>query len=533
MDFNIKFDGRGYLQGEITESILKNRGVSADFFKPKKKDMLPLTDLKNIEAAYNILLKHIKNKDEIAILADTDTDGITSGAIIYRYLMGMKVSPYYYINHGKAHGLNADESYYDELFDCKLVIVVDSLNDRVTEYKELHDAGIDVIVLDHHMIKPDIPYSDYITLVSSQDDYGNPQLSGAGVVWKFCKYIDSVRRSDFADKYADLAAVGILADVMDMTVSENRYIVYQGLQNLQNLALKKMVGGYEFNSRCVLFSIAPLINSANRMDKNMVALRAMLSDDNKDVLCYMRILRKCKEYQDESVAQIIENTAESVAEQVKNDAKFLFVEIEKAHGLNGLVATKLADRYDRPVFAVTYEDGVYRGSLRCNDNFDLSGTVNASGLAKAMGHEGAAGFELPEENKDKFFEYLNETLKNRTADMRVDIDVLLNAEDFDMILAKMIHDIDYVTGKNFKPISFLVEGITDYTVSTWKEGKHLLLDCGKNLRVIKWNSSYDTDRFDDASIFEEPFRAYGTIQIGGFGRDKKVWLIAEEIELME
>ena len=534
MDFRVKFDGRGCFGDEIVSHIMADRGIDEGFIYPKSKDMLPLKSLKNVDNAYELLKKIASEKKSIAILADTDTDGVTSGTIMYRYLEDMGLDPDIFINHGKSHGLDRREPYYEKLDEFDLLIVVDSLNNTIDEYKELHDKGVAILVLDHHMIDPDVPYSDYVLLVSSQDGYKNPQLSGAGVVWKFCKYIDSKEKTKFADKYVDLAAIGISSDVMDMTVPENRYIVYKGLKNLQNLAVKKIVGSYEFNSRGILFSVAPLINAANRMDENETALNALLEDDNKTVLALLRVLKKCKAKQDDRVTEIIEETKDSVEKQVKDDAKFLFVEVDNAHGLNGLVATKLADKYDRPTFAVTYgNDGYYRGSLRCNDDFDLSGAVNATGIARAMGHEGAAGFELPEENKEDFFEELNEALKHKTADTTIDIDVQLSASDFDMYLANLIHDIDYVSGKNFKPITFLVEGIDDYSVKTWKEGKHLLLECGNNFTVIKWNSPYSTERFDDAAIFEEPFRAYGTIQIGGYGRSRGVWLIADEIELME
>lgn len=533
MNYNIGYDGRGDFADEIVRHILRNRGVDEKFLHPEVSDMLPLDSLKNIGTAYDKLMKYINDGADIAVLADTDTDGVTAGAIMYRYLKDMGVEPKIYINHGKAHGVSFDEDNYLEMINSDLLIVVDSLNATVEEYKDLRGNNTDVIVLDHHNINPDVKYDDYITLVSSQDMYNNPQLSGAGVVWKFCKYVDSKQDTKFADNYVDLAAVGIAADVMDMTVPENRYIVYTGLNNLQNLALKKIVGSYEFNSRGILFSVAPLINSANRLDENEAALSAMIEDDNKTVLRHIRTLKKCKESQDQRVSVVLEEVQKDVDRQVQHDAKFLFVQGEGIGGLSGLVATKLSDKYDRPTFVVTYSPkfDVYAGSLRCNDNFDLAGAVNASGLAKAMGHEGAAGFELQRKNLSKFIDYMDKALENRVADMNVDIDVLVNASDFDLYLAEKIHDIDFVSGKNFKPVMFLVDGISKYQVGTWKEGRHLVLDCGAGLNVIKWNSPYSTSTFEDASLFEEPFEAYGTIQTGGFGRKKKVWLIAEEIEL--
>ncbi len=114
------------------------------------------------------------------------------------------------------------------------------------------------LFLDHHAIKREIPYDTYTILISSQRDYDNSQLSGAGVVWKFCKYLDEQFLTDYADELVDLAACGLVGDMMDMTVMENRYIVSKGLEKIYNPAVKKIVGGFEFNSTAIAFSIAQL-----------------------------------------------------------------------------------------------------------------------------------------------------------------------------------------------------------------------------------------------------------------------------------
>ena len=538
MDYKVKYDGRGDFPDEIVANIQKNRGIDDKFLRPTAKDLLPLDALKNVDKAYDLLMDAINTGTSVAILADTDADGITSGTIMYRYIKKITpieadVEPYICINHGKKHGLCKDEDYFEGLKNYRLLIVVDSLNSGIDEYKELVNSGVKIIVLDHHNINPEVPYDDYVTLVSSQRDYDNPQLSGAGVVWKFCKYCDMRNKTYDADEFVDLAAIGIAADVMDMTVMENRYIVYEGLQRLNNPAVKKIVGSYEFNSRGILFSVAPLINAANRMDQNDVALEALLEISDKSLRKEMRVFKKCKTDQDDKVTKAIESMQNEVEDQINDDAKFLFVGAEDISGLSGLIATKLASRYDRPVFVVSDCGGEYKGSLRCNNSFNLAEAVNNSGLAIASGHEGAAGFSIKAENVVAFEEYMNKALENQTADMAIEVDVQLDADDFSMALAHRIHDIDYVSGKNFQPITFLVDGVEDYEVGTFKDGKHLVLNCGSHLTIVKWNSPYDIDEFNDGAMFHTPLRASGTIQIGGFGANRKTWLIADEIELME
>lgn len=153
-------------------------------------------------------------------------------------------------------------------------------------------------------------------MVSSQRSYDNPHLSGSGVVWKFCKYLDSKFGTYYADELMDLAACGLVSDMMDMTVMENRYIVYQGLQQIRNPAIKKIVGSFPFNSTAISFSIAPIINAANRMGKNEVAVKAFLADENKTVLKYIKELKGCKEAQNEEVDRLLPDVIEQCEQQL-------------------------------------------------------------------------------------------------------------------------------------------------------------------------------------------------------------------------
>ena len=223
--YNIKSDCRGMNDIDIFDTILTDRGiVDVDhFLNPTEDDLLPLDSLPNVHKAYEILMKHIEDENHISILADTDTDGITSGAIMYRYLKHYTDNISIYINGGKAHGLIGQD--LERFNEAKLVIIVDSLDADCSSYKQLADDGKDIIVLDHHEVNSEVPYDNYVTLVTSQVNYDNKSLSGAGVVWKFCKYIDLQEMNDYTDNYVDLAACGLVADMMDVTVSENRYII--------------------------------------------------------------------------------------------------------------------------------------------------------------------------------------------------------------------------------------------------------------------------------------------------------------------
>ena len=314
--YKILNDCRGMYEQDIFDTIIAQRHIDNPerFFNPTEDDLLPLDSLKNIDKAFLRVEKALQNDENIAILADTDTDGITSGAIITRYLKNFTSNVVTFIDEGKQHGLIGQDLKKFLSFD--LLIIVDSLDKNTSQYEKLKQSGVDIIILDHHSINPKIPYDDVSILVSSQRDYNNPQLSGAGVTWKFCKYFDTIYGTTYADELVDLAACGIVADMMDMTVMENRYIVSKGLECIYNLALKKIVGGFEFNSTAISFSVAPIINASNRMNQNDIAMKAFLEDDNKQVLAYIKQLKKCKEDQNNEVSKLLPGIIEQCENQI-------------------------------------------------------------------------------------------------------------------------------------------------------------------------------------------------------------------------
>lgn len=528
--YNIKIDGRGLMDEEIIELIMENRGIDdvEHFLNPTEDDLLPLDALKNIDKAYEIIERHINKKSKIAILADTDTDGITSGAIIARYLKNFTEEDNIdvFINEGKAHGL--DKKTNNRFMDYKLLIVVDSLDKNISNYMAIkNDFNCDIVVLDHHAIDSKVPYDDYVCLVSSQRDYDNQQLSGAGVCWKFCKYYDEQNLTEYADELVDLAATGIVADMMDITVPENRYIVSKGLEEIHNLALKKIIGSYEFNSTAIAFSVAPMINACNRMNKNGFAMRAFLSDDNKEVLANMKILKQCKEDQNTEVDSMMNDIISQCESQ--KDEKIIIVYVNTEHGIAGLIGNKLLERYQRPLLVLNDCGNSYAGSMRAVGVTDFRKMCNDSGLAIANGHELASGIEIKKKNIDKFREYINAELKELIISDETDVDVQLNLEDVTRGLIYKIKKLDRISGVGFKPIKFYIDGITEYEVSNFSQYKHLVIKPSNELMFIKWNWNGSFDDMEDNALMNEELKCICTLDSGFIGKIFTLKGICDEI----
>lgn len=514
-NYNILNDCRGMYEDEVFDTILKQRGIqdAKHFLNPTEEDLLPLDSLYRIDEAYIRINRAIEENENIGILFDTDTDGITAGTIMTRYLRHFTDDIFTYIDDGKQHGLKGQN--LQQFASLDLLIVVDSLDEDEIQYKELSEAGIDVLILDHHAIKREIPYDTYTILISSQRDYDNSQLSGAGVVWKFCKYLDEQFLTDYADELVDLAACGLVGDMMDMTVMENRYIVSKGLEKIYNPAVKKIVGGFEFNSTAIAFSIAPIVNAANRMGENETAMNAFLEDNNKQVLAYVKALKKCKEEQNQEVERLLPNVYEQCEKQ--KDQKVIAVYIDTQYGIAGLLGNKLLEKYQKPILVLKDIGSKYVGSMRAVGVDDFRKICNDSGYAKADGHELASGIQIKKSDLNNFLSYI-ETNLPEFKEPTIDIDIQIDVEDITRRLVENIKKIDRISGTNFKPVRAYMDNICDYEIGQMSDYKHLVLKPNDYLQIIKWNFDGSFDDMEDHSTMNDEFEAVCSLDSGFLGR---------------
>jgi single-stranded-DNA-specific exonuclease len=528
--FKILNDCRGFKSEDIFDIILKQREIDDinEFLYPSENNLLPLDSLLNIDKAYELIIKHMNHKNIIGILWDTDTDGIASGTIMTRYLKNFIDNDNIkcFINEGKAHGLIDQD--IDKFIGLDLLIIVDSLDKDISQYKKLTESGIEIIVLDHHVVNKEITYDEYITLITSQINYENPQLSGSGVVWKFCKYIDEQELTEYADDLVDLAACGLIGDMMDMSVMENRFIVNQGLNNLINPAIKKILSGYEFNSTAIAFSIAPLINAANRMFENESAMKLFLADDNKDVLKYKKELISCKEAQNEEVARIMPLIMEQSENQTNKT--MIVTQIETPYGISGLIGNKLLEIYKKPILVLKDCKNKFSGSMRAVGIDDFRKICNESKLAEANGHELASGIEIVKDNFNKFIDYIDAELSDiEFTEQDTLVDIQINIEDITRELVEKIKLIDRISGTSFKPIRFYISNIKQYEISNFSNYKHLVIKPQDNIYVIEWNTDKNFEEMEDHSLCEDRISCICTLDNGFFGRNFVLKAICDEI----
>ena len=189
-EWNVKIDGREMDEYEIIDAIMESRGIvdAYRFMNPSEDDMIPFDEMHGIDEGCKMVLDAIERGDHFIIHWDVDQDGNSAGAIMTRYLLNYTDNVSTIINEGKKHGV---EDFDINLLDGNTVlIVVDSLNNDPDIYKRILDTGAKLCVLDHHMIEQQLIDANLpFCLISSANNYPNPALCGAGVVFKFCKYI--------------------------------------------------------------------------------------------------------------------------------------------------------------------------------------------------------------------------------------------------------------------------------------------------------------------------------------------------------
>lgn len=517
---------------EIIDSVLEARGIQDvdEFLDPGEEYIKPPEDIPNILEACSIVKKALDNGKRIFLNVDSDTDGVTSGTIIKRYIEhcwpGQTID--WWISQGKSHGTSRELTVLLEEDIPDVLIVVDSLDNSVFNYKNYKELGIDVIVLDHHTINPKVPYDKYVTLVSSQRS-SNTELSGAGVCWKFCKAMDQLAGYDFADELTDLAATGLVADMMDVSQRsmENRAIINKGLDHLVNPALKKIVGGFRFDTQAVSFSIAPLINACCRYGENDSAFEAFITDDAQEIARKIKIMKHCKDCQKSEVEDCCADLEDQFQDQMNEP--ILCGTVRTTNGIHGLIANKMMAKYQKPALILNHrtKNGQLNGSGRSNLDGDFRQDCEETGLAQARGHAKAFGIFIDEDKIDLFLNKIRNKYADLTFSKNIHVDVVVDPSDLSTDLIDVMKEVNRIAGQGFSSVQVGVM-LKDWWPETMSHGRHLVLHDGY-FTYIQWNAGDQLQYYERLANQEKPLMVVGSLDSGYFGRKFVPRLVINEM----
>ncbi len=410
----------------VVAAVLLNRGIdTAEKVRSfLHKDASLFHDpflLKDMDRAVSRIKRATLCGEKITVYGDYDVDGITATSIVFLYLRDKGVSCDYYIpdREDEGYGLSSDALNKIAESGTNLIITVDNGITASAEVEIAKNLGMDIIITDHHLCTGEIP--DCITVNPQRPDCSYPfkSLSGVGVAFKLLSALESGNHKLISDKFADLVALGTVADMMELT-GENRAIVAAGLDKINSspnagLALlmdSAGISGRKKDASSIGFSIAPRINAAGRMASPYIAAELLVSDNSK------RQSELCSELetlnnQRRSTESTIEKTACSRIENkpmYKDKKIYVLADPEWQSGVLGIAASKVAERYNRPCILMTCENGIAKGSARSAGDFNLYQAMKSCEdlYDKFGGHEFAAGLTLAEEKIPELSHRLNE-----------------------------------------------------------------------------------------------------------------------------
>lgn len=409
----------------LCSSVLVSRGINSvqkacDFFNFKKDDSRPaLSDpflTKDMKAAADAVLEAVDNGEYICVYGDYDCDGITATTILYSYLECLGANVRYYINM-RSDGYGLCEKGIRELADdgVQLIVTVDNGISAVNEVKLANELGMKVVVTDHHQPGENLP--DALAVVDPhRTDCTSlyKDLCGCAVALKLIAAMDGGDYSAALEQFSDFAALATIADVVPLT-GENRFIVESGLHYLKNTenlglqALMKKAGVKDrLSSVDVSFSIIPRINASGRFGSASDAVELFLTDDEQRAEELAEQLDRLNSERKAAEEQILASIEESISAspEILYDRVLVIYGDGWHHGVIGIVAARLVERFGKPVFLLSDDGDEARGSARSVEGFSIYEALAACGehLTKFGGHVGAGGFSLLKENIGSFKE---------------------------------------------------------------------------------------------------------------------------------
>lgn len=403
--------------GELLGGVMLSRGITTldrarEFFGCSSLSD-PLL-LKDMESAVDVIRQALDEGKKITVYGDYDCDGVTSTAMMYGYLDAMGAEVEYYIpDRSEGYGMNipALEKILDQ--GTELIITVDNGVSAVEEAEYIRQRGAQLVITDHHQPPQELPVCEACVNPHRQDD-NSPfkELCGAGVVLKLLCALEE--DEEFVmEQYAELAAVGTIGDVMPL-VGENRYIVRRGIEDIrasQNIGIDRLlrtagVSPESVDATTVAFSICPRINAAGRIAAADKAVQLLMADSPEQAGLLSEELNLMNENRRAEEARIMED----VSRQLESDPSILRERVLVVsgegwhHGVIGIVAARLLEKYGKPVLMISVENGEARGSARGVDGFSIYKLLDRCSrvLTKFGGHPKAGGFSLPADRVEDF-----------------------------------------------------------------------------------------------------------------------------------
>lgn len=525
---------------------IEDPGQARAFLYPAVDQLYSPWLMRGMEEAVERLLKAIRSGEKIIIYGDYDADGISASVIMVEALkqLGARVDYFLPSRFDEGYGLHKDPLQQFKAEGASLVVTVDCGINAEAEAAFASEIGLDMIITDHH--QPLVQVSSALALVNPLQEncpYPYKELSGAGVAFKLVTALMEKEGEPFPAQLLDLAALGTAADVVPL-MDENRIIVSLGLKVLSSFerpgfkALAEAVGlePEGVSSAALSFIIAPAVNAAGRMGEALPAAKLLLEKDTRQAAELAESLHQANQTRRSTEQNILKEAEQEAFKQLDaGDPRVLTLAGENwHHGVIGIVASRLVEKFNRPVAMIALENGEGRGSARSIPGFDITAALTDSSalLERFGGHEQAAGFTVKGENIELLRENLDcyavASLGQEILKPSLHIDVELSAADIDFDLVESLEQLQPYGTANPRPLF----GSRQWQVLSWRlvgsDQKHLKLKVrkdGKTLDPIFFSGAEHLEKLQKGRKADLAFR----LKNGFFRNQKTVDLEIKDI----
>ena len=491
----------------FTALILVSRGITEyedveEFFDCDFSFCDPYL-IADMEKAVERIEKAINEKEKICVYGDYDADGVTATALMYSYLSSRNADVMYYIpdriSEGYGMNCNAITSLHEK--GVKLIVTVDNGISAIEEIKYANSLGIETVVTDHHQVGEVLP--DAVAVIDPHREDCNLNFkdwAGVGVAFKVVCALEKGVYSDILNQYADIIAVGTIADVVDLK-DENRAIVKYGVAKINSNpcnginALRQIagVGEKKLNAVGVTYSLAPRINAAGRIESAEMALKLLLCDDLISALQIGEQVDLCNRQRHEFESEIMDSAVKHIEsnEQLKYARVIVVCGEGWHHGVIGIVAARITEKYGKPTIVITFDGDEGTGSARSVNGFSVYDAIKSCEdlLTHFGGHTLAAGLGIKRENVQEFFTRINEfagTIPDAVPTLL--LDCKLNPAYIDASLVESLETLEPFGAGNPQPL-FGIFGVRLENIRPVGEGKHL------RLTFVKGNTQFVAMKF--------------------------------------
>ncbi len=455
--------------------------------------------LKDMDKAVARIITALDKNENIVIFGDYDIDGLTATTLLMDYLgkLGAKVSGYIPDRFEEGYGVNVDALKQLKKEGAELIITVDCGSKSIDALEWAHKNKLDVVVTDHHEVGEVLP--PCVALVNHKrpdDKYPFKDLAGCGVAFKLVqalqlKLAKNTRLTGGSEKWLlDLVAMGTVCDVVSLT-GENRVLVKYGLQVLRKtprLGIRALaaVGGVkigELDTYHLGYVLGPRLNAAGRMEhaqKGLDLLNTKSKEQAIDLAQYLDSLNDERRAEQDKIFR----AAVRQAEEHESEPVLVLAAEDWSHGVVGIVASKLMEKYKKPILLLQIMGDEAKGSARSYGDFNIVAALDYAKdiLDKHGGHFFAAGCTLKSKNIISLREKLNkfyemQELASQSDKFELTADAEVDAlENLDDELHKQLQLLSPFGMENNSPL-LLVQNITVASIRfVGDEGKHIKLN---------------------------------------------------------